>query len=59
MSDSEPCAQSGDVDLATADARDVAADDRERLADDRDESADDRAGLAIFVILWRISVSMS
>ena len=46
MSDREPVAASGDVDLATADARDVAADDRERLADDRDELADERAGLA-------------
>src|SRR3954447_12808770 len=42
----EPCAQSGDRDLATADARDVAAEDRERLADDRDELADERAELA-------------
>src|SRR3954452_10383534 len=42
----EPCAQSGDRDLATADARDLAGEDRERLADDRDELADERAELA-------------
>src|SRR5918994_5320289 len=46
MSDSEPFAESGDVDLATADARDVTADDRERLADAGDELANERAGLA-------------
>src|SRR3954452_16616782 len=42
----EPLGQAGHVDLATADARDVAAEDRERLADDRDELADERAELA-------------
>jgi ANTAR domain/GAF domain len=46
MSDSEPFAETGYVDLATADARDVTADDRERLADGRDELANERAGLA-------------
>src|SRR4051794_29028864 len=46
MRDREPFPRSGDGDLVTADARDVAAEGRERLADDRDELADERAELA-------------
>jgi hypothetical protein len=46
MRDREPFGRSGDGDLVTADARDVAAEDRERLADDRDALADERAELA-------------
>src|SRR5215218_2511353 len=42
MRDREPFGRSGDGDLVTADARDVAAEDRERLADDRDALADQR-----------------